>query len=95
MWSSSLPEGTIFRCPLPLWDKVETHWVLRADAGELGRWLAEARPLRADYAKAIGTPPARIVKVWLIAVSVFQRGEGICEYADIELVDGERVLKIL
>ena len=95
MWSSSLPEGTIFRCPLPFWDKVETHWVLRADAGELGRWLAEERPLRADYAKAIGTPPARIVKVWLIAVSVFQRGEGICEYADIELVDGERVLKIL
>lgn len=95
MWSSSLPEGTIFRCPLPFWDKVETHWVLRADAGKLGRWLAEERPLRADYEKAIGVPPARIVKVWLIAVSVFQRGEGICEYADIELVDGERVLKIL
>jgi hypothetical protein len=95
MWSSSLAEGTIFRCPLPFWDKVETHWVLRSDPAGLGRWLAEDQPLKADYAKAIGAPPQRIVKVWLIAVSVFQRKEGICEYADIELVDGDRVLKVL
>ena len=94
MWSSSLAEGTIFRCPLPFWDKVETHWVLRSNPSNLGKWLSEDQPLRADYAKAIGAPPARIVKVWLIAVSVFQRHEGICEYADIELVDGDRVLKI-
>lgn len=95
MWSSSLAEGTIFRCPLPYWDKVETHWVLRSKPADLGKWLGEERPLRADYAKAIGAPPARISRVWLIAVSVFQRQEGICEYAGIELVDGERVLKIL
>lgn len=95
MWSGSLAEGTIFRCPLPFWDQVETHWVLRSDPAQLGRWLAEDRPVKADYAKAIGVPPARIVRVWLIAVSVFQRGEGICDYADIELVDGERVLKIV
>lgn len=95
MWSSSLAEGTIFRCPLPYWDRVETHWVLRSKASDLGRWLAEERPLRADYARAVGAPPARIVRVWLIAVSVFQRGHGICEYADIELVDGARRLKVL
>ncbi|MBX3504390.1 MAG: DUF3047 domain-containing protein [Parvibaculum sp.] len=95
MWSSSLAEGTIFRCPLPYWDQVETHWVLRSNAADLGRWLEEERPLRADYAAAIGTPPARITRVWLIAVSVFQRREGICEYAGIELADGDRVLKIL
>ncbi len=94
MWSSSLAEGTIFRCPLPYWDKVETHWVLRSNPADLGKWLAEEQPVRADYARAVGAPPARIVKVWLIAVSVFQRREGICEYADIELVDGDRVLKI-
>ncbi|MEX0838740.1 MAG: DUF3047 domain-containing protein [Parvibaculum sp.] len=93
MWSSSLAEGTIFRCPLPFWDKVETHWVLRSDPAALGRWLAEDQPLKADYEKAIGAPPQRVVKVWLIAVSIFQRKEGICEYADIELVDGDRVLK--
>jgi hypothetical protein len=95
MWSGALAEGTIFRCPLPYWDKVETHWVLRSNPKELGRWLAEDRPVKADYAKAIGAPPARIVRIWLIAVSVFQRGEGICDYADIELVDGDRRLKIV
>lgn len=95
MWSSSLAEGTIFRCPLPYWDRVETHWVLRSNPSQLGHWLSEEQPLKADYAKAIGAPPKRIVKVWLIAVSIFQRNEGLCEYADIELVDGERSLKIL
>ncbi|HEX7775586.1 MAG TPA: DUF3047 domain-containing protein [Parvibaculum sp.] len=95
MWSASLDEGTIFRCPLPYWDKVETHWVLRSKPSDLGRWLAETRPVKADYARAVGAPPARIVRIWLIAVSVFQRGEGICDYADIELVDGERTLKVL
>jgi len=95
MWSSSLAEGTIFRCPLPYWDQVETHWVLRSNPGHLGRWLNEEQPLQADYVKAVGAAPRRIVKVWLIAVSVFQRNEGICEYADIELVDGDKVLKIL
>ena len=27
-----LPAGTIFQCPLPWWDKRETHWVLRTPA---------------------------------------------------------------
>lgn len=94
MWSASLAEDTIFRCPLPFWDKVETHWVLRSNPDKLGRWLTEDRPVQADYARAVGDPPQRIVRVWLIAVSVFQRGEGICDYADIELVDGDRVLKV-
>lgn len=95
MWSGSLAEGTIFKCPLDYWDKVETHWVLRSNPANLGKWLSEDQPVKADYARAIGTPPARIVRVWLIAVSVFQRSEGICDYADIELVDGERRLKVL
>ena len=95
MWSSKLPVDTIFKCPLAYWDKVETHWVLRSNPKELGLWLSEDRPLRADYTRAIGSPPARIVRVWLIAVSVFQRGEGLCDYADIELVDGEKRLRVL
>ncbi len=95
MWSGSLAEGTIFKCPLPYWDKLETHWVLRSNPANLGKWLSEDQPVKADYARAIGAPPARIVRVWLIAVSVFQRGEGICDYADIELVDGDQRLKVL
>jgi len=95
MWSSKLPVDTIFKCPLAYWDKVETHWVLRSNPKELGKWLSEERPLRADYTRAIGAPPTRIVRVWLIAVSVFQRGEGLCDYADIELVDGDTRLRVL
>ncbi|MDO9461930.1 MAG: DUF3047 domain-containing protein [Alphaproteobacteria bacterium] len=86
MWSSELPTGTIFQCPLPWWDERETHWVLRSSAGDLGKWLTEDRNIKSDYAQAIGgVAPERIVGVWLIANSVFQRGEGKCDYADIML----------
>ena len=33
----------------------------------------------------MGEPPGRITRVWLIANSIFQRGEGTCDYADIVL----------
>ncbi|MDE3114196.1 MAG: DUF3047 domain-containing protein, partial [Pseudomonadota bacterium] len=85
-WSSSLAEGTVFHCPLPWWSERETHWVLRSGSRELGRWLNERRSVKADYEKAIGgMMPARIVRVWLIANSVFQRGHGIADFADIAL----------
>ena len=44
-----------------------------------------------DVAARMGPPPARIVRVWLIAVSLFQRREGRCTYADIELENGDGV----
>ena len=91
MWSTELAEGTIFQCPLPWWDQRETHWVLRNDHEKLGHWLQERRSLLADYRRAIGgEPPERVVAVWLIANSVFQRGEGRCRYRDIgfDNVDG-------
>ena len=85
-WSAGLAEGTVFHCPLPWWSERETHWVLRSGTQELGRWLGERRSVKADYAKAIGGPlPARIVRVWLIANSVFQRGHGIADFTDIAL----------
>jgi len=83
-WSSSLAEGTVFHCPLPWWSERETHWVLRSGTTDLGRWLSERRNVKADYEKAIGGPLlSRIVRVWLIANSVFQRGHGIADFADI------------
>lgn len=86
MWSSELPVDTIFQCPLPWWIERETHWVLRSDPRDLNKWLSEERHILADYMRAIGgQPPQRIVAVWLIANSVFQRGEGKCEYSDIML----------
>lgn len=89
MWSAGLAIDTVFRCPLSWWDQRETHWVIRNDPKELGQWLSEERHLLADYHAAIGgTPPERVVGVWLIANSLFQRGVGACRYRDIALIDG-------
>jgi hypothetical protein len=91
-WSAELPVGTGYRCPIPTWTGRETHVVVRSGRDGLGTWLAEERDLHRDYLKYIGSPvPARIVRVWLIALSIFQRGEGQCRYSDIVLTDGDRV----
>ncbi len=85
-WSADLPVGTSFACPLPWWDKRETHMIVRSGTEDLGRWLDEERPIGEDYARAISGPlPSRIVGVWLIALSCFQRGYGACDYAKIKL----------
>jgi hypothetical protein len=89
MWSTSMPIGTVFQCPLPWWDQRETHWVVRSGRADLGKWLDEKRPILADYEVAIGgTPPAKVVAVWLIANTCFQRGEGKCRYRSIAVEDG-------
>ncbi len=86
MWSSKLPAGTIFQCPLPWWDKRETHWVLRRPEDGLGQWLDESRNIRSDYLQAIGGAlPRKVVAVWLIANSAFQGEPGKCEYRSIRL----------
>lgn len=85
MWSSSLEVGTVFRCPLPYWCERETHVVIRTGAADLHRWLTESRPLLEDYRRHIGGSASRVVRVWLIANSVFLRRTGACRYADIVL----------
>jgi hypothetical protein len=88
-WSSALPPETSYRCPLPHWSERETHLVVRSGTGDLGRWLREERHVYTDRSKAIGGPsPRRITRVWLIAVSHLQHGEGRCAYRDINLRDG-------
>ena len=88
-WSASLPKDTVFKCPLPWWAARETHWVVRSGREELGTWVGEMRSLKADYVQAIeGTVPSKIVRVWLIANSVFQRGHGEARFADIWLTSG-------
>jgi hypothetical protein len=95
MWSAALPVGTMFRCPLPWWDKHETHQVVRSGGAELGRWVGEERSVLADYQAAIGgEPPGRIVGVWLIAVAAFQGGRGECEYQAIRLTGGSTTIEI-
>ncbi len=94
MWSAALPEDTIFQCPLAWWEERETHWVIRTKK-DIGKWLSEERSIRKDYERAIGGDvPAKIVQVWLIANSLFQRGTGKCDYRAIRLVDGDDVLSL-
>ena len=85
-WSSELPLETTFRCPIPTWTHRETHVVVRSGLDDLGNWLTEERDLYQDYAERIGGPmPEKIVKVWLIAVCIFQQAEGKCQFADIAI----------
>jgi len=82
-WSPALSAGTGYWCPLATWKDREFHVVVRSGTGELGKWLAEKRDLHADYKRYMGEPPRRIVRVWLIAVSLFQRRRGRAMFRDI------------
>lgn len=95
LWSVSLPVDTVFQCPLPWWDQRETHWVIRSGQAGLGQWQHERRRLWDDYRHAVGdTPPPRIVAVWLIANSAFQRGVGECEYRGIALTGAHAPVRL-
>jgi hypothetical protein len=95
LWSVNLPAGTTFRCPIPWWDRHETHVVARTGTGELGAWMNESKPVQAAYRDAVGGDlPRRIVGVWLISLSPFQRGVGAWDCRDIELLGNEATLRI-
>lgn len=94
-WSSSLPVGTAYRCPLPNWAGRETHVVVRSGAAELGRWVSEERDVAADYHRLIGGTARSVVRVWLIAMSLASRRHGRCEYADIVLSGPAGALRVL
>ncbi|MDP2521093.1 DUF3047 domain-containing protein [Neptunomonas phycophila] len=85
MWSSSLPVGKVFRCPIPGWDQVETHVVQRSGTTQLGQWVSEQRNLYDDYKTIINGPATRVVRVWLIANSLFMRQYGECAYQAIRI----------
>jgi hypothetical protein len=94
-WSAGLPVGIVYRCPLPNWKDKETHVVVRSGRAGLGQWHAEERDVHADYQRIIGGPAREVVRVWLIANSLLQRGHGRCEYASIRLTTHERTLEVL
>lgn len=86
MWSAELPVDHAFRCPLNWWCERETHLVVRSGAAGLGQWQNEVRTPHADYRAILGAPPpARIVAVWLITNSVFQRIEARAKFRNIDL----------
>lgn len=87
-WSVALPEGTGYVCPLPNWKHREFHVVVRSGEAGLGQPLAERRNLLRDvehYMQGLGNRPARIVRVWLIANSVFMRQRGRCHFSQIRI----------
>jgi len=67
---------------------------VRSGQAGLGQWVTEERNLYADYTRWVGEPPAGIVRVWLIALSLFRRQEGQCEYGSIELLAGNQVIVV-
>ena len=95
MWSSSLPVGKVFRCPLPGWDAVETHVVQRSGLGDLGTAFDERRDLFEDYRRIVGGKATRAVRVWLIANSLFLRQYGRCAYRRIAIGQADQLQRIL
>jgi hypothetical protein len=95
-WSVGLAPETSYCCPLPHWREREWHLVVRAGDAGLGEWQSEERMLAADRSKAIGgANPLRVTRVWLIVTCMSGRGEARGSYADIELVDGARTIRVL
>ena len=94
-WSGALPVGTGYDCPLPGWQGKEYHVVVRSGPNGLGDWHSETRNLYQDYRHYMGEPPGRIVRIWLIANSVFQRNQGSCSYAAIRLANGADATQVL
>lgn len=94
-WSRSLPTGTVYRCPIPRWTSIETHMVVRSGLDQLGQWVDESRDVYADYKEHINGEAENIVRVWLLAVTIFQRRGGACRYAAINLEGPSEKLTIL
>jgi len=84
-WSSSLPVGKAFRCPIPRWTPLESHMVVRSGLEEIGKWVSDERDVYADYKTHIGGSARKVVNVWLLGVSLFQRRGGSCRFADMQI----------
>ena len=94
-WSTCLPTGHHFACPVKAWSHRETHMVARSGTDGLGEWQQEERAIWPDVERSMGPPPGRIVRVWLIAVASFQHGSLHAEFSDIRLTDGSQVGRVL
>lgn len=95
IWSRGLPVGKSFRCPFPRWTPIETHLPIRSGLDGLGAWASEERDLYADYKEHVGGTAKSIVRIWLLGVTIIQRRQGSCRFADVQLAEpGRPVLKL-
>lgn len=95
IWSSSLPPGVTFPCPVPAWSARETHRVLRSGLEACGQWLEEDCAVATELAASLPSPPTRIVAVWLICVATFQHGTARASFEALALHDGARRIDLL
>ena len=95
IWSSALPVGRHFACPVKAWSAREWHYVVRSGASDFGQWQVEQRAVAADVLEAIGTAPTRIVRVWLIVVATFQHGRLDASVSDLVLRNDCQTLQVL
>jgi hypothetical protein len=94
-WSSSLPIGTAFRCPIPRWTPLEFHMAVRSGFADLGKWVSDERDIYEDYKEHIGGPAKNVVNIWLLGVSLFQRRGGSARFADMQITQpGAETLKL-
>jgi Protein of unknown function (DUF3047) len=84
-WSSSLPVGKAFRCPIPRWTPLESHMVVRSGLADLGKWVSDERDIYEDYTTHIGGSAKSVVNIWLLGVSLFQRRGGSCRFAEMQI----------
>jgi hypothetical protein len=95
LWSAAMAPESSFRCPISRGNGRETHLVVRSGKERLGQWVSEERNLWHDYSRAVGTPSAAIVAVWLIAVGIFTHASAYCEYSALGLVTGGHTCALL
>jgi hypothetical protein len=81
--------------PAESWNGRETHLVARSGKERLGQWVSEERHVSDDYSRAIGTPPAAIVAVWLIGVSIFAHTTAYREYSALELATHRHNIRLI
>ena len=85
-----MPPETIFRCPLPGWDKVETHIAVQSGQDGLGAWHSHTRNIYDAYEKGVGGEmPGKIVGVWVIGNAVFGRRQADAEFADVTIKNAQ------
>ena len=94
IWSQYLEENHHFHCPVKDWTKRETHYVVRTQKDAHGCWIKDSRNVYQDVSISQGEPPAKIVAIWLIAVSTFSHQRLRAAFKDILLADetAQRVL---
>jgi hypothetical protein len=86
MWSATLAEETSFACPLPYWNNVETHVVIRSGTADLGHWVDERREVAQDVKHYLSGPaPRRVVAIWLVANTALQGGAAAFRLRDLRL----------